>query len=160
MTSRWKMADNLGPVFSALAIFCCHWGSTFSGSWHGYWCLCRCHFHLLLYPFFRVSIHFNCPKIGKLVWFSSLNESILPQGLFSTENYQIIRIGFFCFGKSIVFQHFTSKQTSKDNDIECKKINFINKINYQFYKFLVEFGGQLVFRGVAFYCNIFLYINI
>jgi hypothetical protein len=23
-------------VFSALAIFCCHWGSTFSGRWHGY----------------------------------------------------------------------------------------------------------------------------
>ena len=39
-------------VFSALAIFCCHWGSTFSGRWHGYWCLCRCHFHLLLYPIF------------------------------------------------------------------------------------------------------------
>ena len=23
-------------VFSALVIFCCHWGSTFSGRWHGY----------------------------------------------------------------------------------------------------------------------------
>ena len=39
-------------VFSALAIFCCHWGSTFSGRWHGYWCQCRCHFHLTFISLF------------------------------------------------------------------------------------------------------------
>ena len=129
------MADNLGPVFSALAIFCCHWGSTFSGSWHGYWCLCRCHFHLLLYPFFRVSIRLNCPKIGKLVSLIALTNPYCHKVFFSSWKLSDHSNRLFPFWKkpciSTLYKQADIEKTMTSN---CKKyifstfsiINFIN----------------------------------
>ena len=46
-------------LFSARsAIFCRYWTCTFSGRWHGYWCLCRCHFHLFVSMSFVISLLF------------------------------------------------------------------------------------------------------
>ena len=64
-------------------------------------------------PFFRVSIRLNCPKIGKLVSLISLTNPYCHKVFFQTENYQIIRIGFPRFGKSLVFQHLTNKTDNR-----------------------------------------------